>query len=1195
MIRREHRYNEIYIYVLQMVVGMLADSVFLFLCSFIVRLTTSFLSPFNIGSPSSIDTFPLPPLFRTLIIHGSNTQPSLYFYFTILCSSITRFFALWLYRYLGFFGTLFLPIDIAEAYFSQYINMTNVTEISYTVLPTPSYFFPTITPEAFPNATTAAVASLSPSSSVSVTSLPSYTQDNYGNSTSSFTTTSTITSTPSSSVTYTYSSSPSSLPTIIINSTRTATNTFTSSVTPTSTGTRTPVSATSTRSVTPSVSKAPSASNTRTRTPIPSRSPTASVTPRLRPSASNSPAPEGGGDCESGCGGRILEDENSNPILSLWNYVSYSSRTLFDWWPFGDGGSGTNGGTTNTSVSTGNSSSETYIPPSYNNISNNTGTNATVTDWEIIINTVQLRNGPLEQLWVSVYWVTFLLTYVIIPVTQEYIAAGEFTKKGRLCASVKINIIFYALCGVIAFGALAYVVIGLDQGLWDLLPVLISLANTFGLSIIILLLGYGTAEVPRAIWKNSNPEGLLRRFYFKAPELDGQVFDVRNLLKDTLTHISEFEQKFNAMKADKSFNDDVKNAALVKELDRCLHIVNRKVVIANELIAKNGAKANTNKNRKTIIPEEEEEEENSGSGFFGSISKAFSSNSKYKGITVSKLAKLHKKLMLHISKLRKTQFRFDSLVIQCIQLEYIVAKTVPPVPEKKKTAEGETYYVTTRGAGLDAPNGTLHTDKQKVIQNNFQGKDMKPTHGIPQSDNEHDVLSEPAARALMSMMCFPRLCGGVLNRFVWNFRMYAVPYVYKIFALIAEIMSILLLWSEATIFLNLTGTASENLSVFGWVLKWADELGSHSYVAIQLAAFIPLAYMCLASTYAVFRLKLFDMMDLSGNQNTDPYSLLVCASLFNRLQFSLAFNFLNVLMHSRDKADYPNTAFLNSVGARMDLSIVDWYLPIVMVVIYLACKLNFFDRCMRKIGIEESGDPVRGNRDHDNIIRDGVLVVKKGRRTLGLGGGDADDEEAREKQDAIARDRLKAVMARAQARREGRNPDEVAKLDNELANGIGSIEEGEIELIKSGNYASGGSVMSSNAGMMSLDSFSGAGSVNPNGTPAKGGLAALAHRAGMGKIGAAFNQFGAAMNQFGDNMLGLDSNGTGAVVDHGDDDTEGSNSNNHNTNSNQRSAYSDFSRHDIATADLMRARELSNVVIQAPPTLAELLKGKRKI
>ena len=32
-------------------------------------------------------------------------------------------------RYFGFFGTLFLPIDIAEAYWSIYENVTNTTEV----------------------------------------------------------------------------------------------------------------------------------------------------------------------------------------------------------------------------------------------------------------------------------------------------------------------------------------------------------------------------------------------------------------------------------------------------------------------------------------------------------------------------------------------------------------------------------------------------------------------------------------------------------------------------------------------------------------------------------------------------------------------------------------------------------------------------------------------------------------------------------------------------------------------------------------------------------------------------------------------------------------------------------------------------------------------------------------------------------
>ena len=64
------------------------------------------------------------------------------------------------------------------------------------------------------------------------------------------------------------------------------------------------------------------------------------------------------------------------------------------------------------------------------------------------------------------------------------------------------------------------------------------------------------------------------------------------------------------------------------------------------------------------------------------------------------------------------------------------------------------------------------------------------------------------------------------------------------------------------------------------------------------------------------------------------------AALFNRMQFSLAFNYLNVLMHSTDRTQYPQPAFVYSVGANMKLSLVDWYLPMGTGVIYLLCRVS---------------------------------------------------------------------------------------------------------------------------------------------------------------------------------------------------------------------------------------------------------------
>lgn len=47
-----------------------------------------------------------------------------------------------------------------------------------------------------------------------------------------------------------------------------------------------------------------------------------------------------------------------------------------------------------------------------------------VTEWEIVETASQRRNGPLESMWFAVYWITFLLTYVVVPVVQEYVVAG---------------------------------------------------------------------------------------------------------------------------------------------------------------------------------------------------------------------------------------------------------------------------------------------------------------------------------------------------------------------------------------------------------------------------------------------------------------------------------------------------------------------------------------------------------------------------------------------------------------------------------------------------------------------------------------------------------------------------------------------------------------------------------------------------
>jgi len=57
------------------------------------------------------------------------------------------------------------------------------------------------------------------------------------------------------------------------------------------------------------------------------------------------------------------------------------------------------------------------------------------------------------------YWVIYLLSWVIIPVAQEYVVSTELTRKNKLKKAIKTNLLFYlifAFAGIIFVAYLFY-------------------------------------------------------------------------------------------------------------------------------------------------------------------------------------------------------------------------------------------------------------------------------------------------------------------------------------------------------------------------------------------------------------------------------------------------------------------------------------------------------------------------------------------------------------------------------------------------------------------------------------------------------------------------------------------------------------------------------------------------------------------
>lgn len=567
----------------------------------------------------------------------------------------------------------------------------------------------------------------------------------------------------------------------------------------------------------------------------------------------------------------------------------------------------------------------------------NNGTSSEVV-WELEEETYQVRNGPMENMWTFVYWFTFILTYVIIPVVQEYVVAGDFSKCGRFKTSMRLNLLFYIIIAVVVAGALAYVIFGAGMTFSDLFPILTVIANTYGLVFVVLLLGYGTAELPRTLWSWSDSRGELDRLYFTASEIEAEYFDSKTEIAEIQAAIRKMEQQINLMAQQPDYSSG-EGLADMEELQRCLAVVLGKCIY-NDPTSRAGRSFNF------LVRAEETEEDK----------KKLAKGWKKSKVVLGKLADLHKALMAARLKIEKKKFRWERHVLRALELEYVTAGEVPPT------------VMTARG--------------RSATGSYFSGPEENELP-VPNSGTAGDLAGNGVS-ALSGLTKCPNLCGGAVNRWFWHWKLHFSRATFRTLAVLAEIFSLLLIWSEATIWVNLSGITSTNLSVFGAILRAADLGGDNGYLAIQIASFIPLAYMCICSTYTMFKLKLFDLLDLSPHQHTDPYSLCINATYFNRIQFSLGFNFLNVLMHSNKKADYPDTAFMHSVGVKMKLSVVDWYLPIAILVIYILCKVNLFERAMRLLGIDEKGSPIRGNAKHEEIIADGKKLIVRAKRDMGL-------------------------------------------------------------------------------------------------------------------------------------------------------------------------------------------------------------------
>ena len=279
-------------------------------------------------------------------------------------------------------------------------------------------------------------------------------------------------------------------------------------------------------------------------------------------------------------------------LPNITNPIANSSNSLHDLTPIPQHVAFANLNTNSSTLNSFNASlsfdSSKQIYLSLNSTSNSSTiiSNPCSTPWNYVSDNV------LTKLWRFIYWTSQILTWLVLPIMQSYSMAGDFTAIDKLKSAVRANLIYYSYFGAIFTLLLVYVIIKTGIDFANLKVIIISSSNTWGLFLLVVLLGYGLIELPRFLMNRSRHFQSLSRQYFRVGKLNAEKCEAEEQLDDVL---EEIQQVYSAIGTNE--HNPLKRY-LNKIIDKCppdwkkrSNAFRRQVAASNSIYDSDGFKA----------------------------------------------------------------------------------------------------------------------------------------------------------------------------------------------------------------------------------------------------------------------------------------------------------------------------------------------------------------------------------------------------------------------------------------------------------------------------------------------------------------------------------------------------------------------------------------------------------------------------
>jgi hypothetical protein len=518
--------------------------------------------------------------------------------------------------------------------------------------------------------------------------------------------------------------------------------------------------------------------------------------------------------------------------------------------------------------------------------------------------------------WHILFWSTFILAWLILPLIREMLLSGEFTVYTRLKDGFRNMLRQLLILSLLVIIFIIWLAFHLKEV--NVIPVLITLGNTYGLLLVALLLGYGLIAFPRSLWRRALPEHELRKVYLMVVKADDELYEAVWSLQDVEYAIDSAVAKI--VDLDEESSSDLFYKYCVNEL---LHGKNLTAELSPELNM-----------RRTTNRRNAEDEDGIGNG--NGNNGVDDSFARVRGDKppLQELVKLNRKLKRAQENLFNAHQKWNGLLEKHLfftGMDPDLGMNVNMNMNMSITADG-------------------HPRNDGSSASTRAPLPLSPKTGAP--------LLPPA------QTCRSRM------RYIWI--RFLRSLAYRLVAILAAILSVAILWSEATL------ASKYNLSPFALVQEYlSSDDEDQNGILFQITALIPLLYMSICSANGLFHVGRFGPYCLRGNRQSHGVALVFNAQYLVRLQFPLAYNYLLML-----KYDTSETAFSKFIG-QMDVvplfgKSFPVYAPLLILFLCAFTMCNVYAKVMNLMGFEHQDALLVGDQETlDTKVNEGKALLRQ--------------------------------------------------------------------------------------------------------------------------------------------------------------------------------------------------------------------------